>query len=120
MDERPDQALVAEMARGDAAALRTLYLRYEVATFNLILRLAGNRETAEDLMQETFTRVWRTAGSYRPDKGPFRSWLYTIALNLTRNELARKRYRVHHLEAEAAEGLASTADAPDMVLMRAE
>jgi len=120
MEERPDQALVAEVARGDAAALRSLYLRYEAPTFNLILRLAGSREMAEELMQETFTRVWTMAGTFRPDRGDFRSWLFTIALNLTRSELARKRYRVRHVETEEAEALVSRADGPDVLAARSE
>jgi len=73
MEERPDQALVAEVARGDAAALRTLYVRHETQTFNLISRMAGNRQTAQDLMQETFTRVWMMAGTSTPTAAPSRA-----------------------------------------------
>jgi RNA polymerase sigma-70 factor, ECF subfamily len=120
MEETSDQALVAEMAGGDAAALRSLYLRYEVPTFNLILRLAGNREMAEELMQETFTRVWTMARTFRPELGSFKGWLYTIALNLTRSELARKRYGVRHVETDAASELPSTAEGPDALLVRSE
>ena len=120
MEERPDHALVAEVARGDAAALRALYLRYERPTFNLILRLAGNREMAQDMMQETFTRVWTMARTFRGDKGSFKGWLFTIALNLTRSELARKRHRVRHLAEDAVDDLASEADGPDVLLQRSE
>jgi RNA polymerase sigma-70 factor (ECF subfamily) len=120
MEERPDHALVAEVARGDAAALRTLYLRYERPTFNLILRLAGNREMAQDLMQETFTRVWTMARTFRGDRGTFKGWLFTIAVNLTRSELARKRHRVRHLGEDAVEDLASKAEGPDAMLQRSE
>ena len=120
MDERPDQALVADMARGDAAALRTLYDRHEAQTFNLILRLAGDRQTAQDLMQETFTRVWTMARTFDPERGSFKSWLFTIALNLTRNELSRKRYAVRHVEADEAAALPSREDAPDVQLVRSE
>src|SRR3954467_374107 len=116
MEETPDHALVAEVARGDAAALRTLYDRHETQTFNLILRLAGNRQTAQDLMQETFTRVWTMARTFDPVRGSFKSWLFTIALNLTRNELGKKRYAVRHVEADAMDALASTQDGPDVVL----
>src|SRR6266851_435790 len=104
MEDKPDHALVAEVARGDAAALRALYLRYERPTFNLILRLAGNREMAQDMMQETFTRVWTRARTFRGDQGSFKGWLFTIALNVTRSELARHLREVvvlkvyHHLK----------------------
>lgn len=120
MEDTPDQALVADVARGDAAALRTLYLRYERPTFSLILRLAGNREMAQDMMQETFTRVWTMAGTFRGDQGTFKGWLFTIALNVTRTELARKRHRVRHLGEDTAEALASEADGPDVLLQRSE
>src|SRR5215471_5127927 len=112
MEERPDQALAAEMARGDAGALRQLYERHEVQTFNLILRLAGDRPTAQDLMQETFTRVWTMARTFDPARGSFKSWLFTIALNLTRSEMAKKRYSVRHVEVDEADGLASREDGP--------
>jgi RNA polymerase sigma-70 factor (ECF subfamily) len=120
MDERPDQALVADVARGDAAALRALYDRHETRTFNLILRLAGDRPTAQDLMQETFTRVWTMARTFDPERGSFKSWLFTIALNLTRNEMARKRYGVRHVEPDEADALPSREDAPDVRLARTE
>jgi RNA polymerase sigma-70 factor, ECF subfamily len=120
MEDRPDHALVADVARGDAAALRTLYLRYERPTFNLILRMAGDREMAEDMMQETFTRVWTMARTFRGDRGTFKGWLFTIALNLTRSELARKRRGGRHLAADAVEELASPADGPDTLLQRSE
>jgi RNA polymerase sigma-70 factor, ECF subfamily len=120
MDETPDEALMADVARGDAAALQALYDRYERTTFNLILRLAGSRQVAEELMQETFTRVWTTARLFRPDRGAFKSWLFTIALNLTRSELSRKRYRVRHVEADAVEALPSAAAGPDVLASRAQ
>ena len=120
MEERTDEALAVEVARGDAGALRTLYERYERPTFNVLLRLTGSREAAQDLMQETFTRVWTMAGTFRGDRGSFKGWLFTIALNLTRSELARKRYGVRHLGAEAVEDLVSPADGPDVLVARSE
>jgi RNA polymerase sigma-70 factor (ECF subfamily) len=120
MEDTPDHTLVAEVARGDAAALRVLYLRYERPTFNLILRLTGNREMAQDMMQETFTRVWTRARTFRGDRGSFKGWLFTIALNVTRSELARKRHGVRHLADDAVEHLASEADGPDVLLQRSE
>jgi RNA polymerase sigma-70 factor (ECF subfamily) len=120
MDERPDPVLVADVARGDGAALRALYLRYERPTFNLILRLAGDRGMAEELMQETFARVWTMAGTYRPERGDVRGWLFTIALNATRSELTRLRYRFRHVEEDAAESLPSRLPTPDVAAERSE
>src|SRR5689334_5071516 len=104
MEQRTDEALAADVARGDAAALRALYERHERLTFNVLLRLTGNREAAQDLMQETFTRVWTMARTFDPDRGRFKGWLVTIALNLARSEMSKKRYAAVHLPAEAADG----------------
>jgi RNA polymerase sigma-70 factor (ECF subfamily) len=120
MEQRSDQALAAEVARGDTEALRGLYRRYEVQTFNLLTRLTGNRELARDMLQETFTRVWKTARLFDPQRGSFKAWLFTIALNLTRNELSKRRYGVTHVEVGAAENLISGAEGPDALVARAE
>jgi len=120
MDERSDEALAAEVARGDASALRSLYLRYEVRAFNLLLRLTGQRELARELTQETFTRMWRMAHLFDPGRGLFKGWLFTIALNLARSELARKRYAVTHVEPEEADCVAAEAERPDALLARSE
>ena len=120
MEETSDEALMAAVARGDAAALSALYDRYERPTFNLILRLAGSRPLAEELMQETFTRVWTAARLFRREKGAFKGWLFTIALNLTRSELSRQRYRVRHVEADAADAVASREAGPERLAEKAE
>jgi len=118
--EETDEALMAAVAGGDAAALSALYDRYERPTFNLILRLAGRRDVAEELMQEAFTRLWTTARLFRGERGSFKPWLFTIALNLTRSELSRKRYRVRHLEPEAAEELPALTAGPELLAVRAQ
>jgi RNA polymerase sigma-70 factor, ECF subfamily len=119
MDEQSDQALAAEVAEGNAAALRSLYGRYGGQAFNFVLRMTGNRALAEDLVQETFTRVWTMARTYDPGRGRFKGWLFTIALNLTRSELGKKRYGVKHVDAEEIE-IASAAEGPEEEMARAE
>ena len=120
MDQRSDEALAAEAARGDTEALRCLYSRYQVPAFNLILRLTGDREMAQDLLQEAFTRVWTMAHTFDPQRGAFKGWLYTVALNTARSELAKKRHAVTHVEADDALGLVSPADGPEALLVRSE
>jgi RNA polymerase sigma-70 factor, ECF subfamily len=119
MDEQSDQALAAEVAQGNAAALRSLYGRYGGQAFNFVLRMTGDRGLAEDLVQETFTRVWTMARTYDPARGRFKGWLFTIALNLTRSELGKKRYSVKHLDAEGMD-VVSEAEGPHEELARAE
>jgi len=120
MDPESDEALAAEMARGDTAALQALYDRYEAPMFRFLLRLTGDRAAAQDLMQETFTRVWTMAPRFEAQRGRFRSWLFTIALNLTRNERSKHRYGVVHVGTEALGERAAAGPAPDARLLRAE
>ncbi len=79
-------------------AFRILYSRYEMRIYNFIVRYTGSKEIAQDLLQETFTRVWFAAHSFNYESGNFRGWLYAIALNITRNEMSKKRYAYHYLE----------------------
>src|SRR5262249_34713529 len=78
------------------------------------------RHTAEDVLQETFTRVWLMARTYDPLRGSFKGWLFTIALNLTRDELRRRRHGVQHVEVENADTFASTSPGPEAMLARTE
>ncbi len=82
---------VVQMVKADnTRAFSVLVDRYKVKLFNLIYRMLQNREEAEDILQETFLRAFRERESYNPTYA-FSTWIYTIALNLCRNELKRKR-----------------------------
>ena len=87
-----DRALMERIARADSDAFAALYRRYERPLFGFLYRLAGARPLAEDLLQETFTRVWVAARTYDPARGAPRPWLYKVALNVARTELVKKRY----------------------------
>jgi RNA polymerase sigma-70 factor (ECF subfamily) len=76
-----DAALLIRVAERDRAAFELLYRRYVRSVFGLALRRLRDRQRAEDAVQETFTAVWRSAGSYRPERGPAAPWLYAIARN---------------------------------------
>src|SRR5207253_5639447 len=76
-----DAALLIRVAERDRAAFELLYGRYVRSVFGLALRRLRDRQRAEDAVQETFTSVWRSAGSYRPERGPAAPWLYAIARN---------------------------------------
>ena len=89
LDQLSDQKLMAQLQDGNQAALETLLERYKSKLFNTIYRLIQDRETAEDILQETFLRVYRERKSYNPVYC-FSTWVYTIALNLTKNELKRR------------------------------
>ena len=99
----PDRALLERVARGDADAFTALYRRYERPVFGVLLRLAGGRRAlAEEWLQEAFTRVWLGAATHDPSRGEVRPWIYKIALNTARSELARKRHRTPHVSLDEA------------------
>ena len=77
-----DEILVAQVARGDSAALETLYERYASTILGISLKTIGDQAIAEDILQETFWRVWRHAASFQTQLGSFTSWLFRITRNL--------------------------------------
>src|SRR5919109_5028846 len=76
-----DGQLLRRVGEGDRQAFEALYGRYARAVFGLALRRLGDRELAEDAVQDTFAAVWRSARSYRPERGPGGPWLYAVARN---------------------------------------
>ena len=76
-----DTDLLVRVAERDREAFELLYERYVRPIFGLALRRLRDRQRAEDAVQETFAAVWRSAQSYRPERGPAAPWLYTVARN---------------------------------------
>ena len=76
-----DGDLIRRVARRDANAFETLYHRFARPVFGLALRRLGDRMRAEDAVQETFAAVWRSARTYKPDRGAGAPWLYAVARN---------------------------------------
>lgn len=76
-----DAELLARVAGRDREAFEVLYNRYIRSIFGLALRRLRDRERAEDAVQETFAAIWRSASSYKPERGPAAPWLYAIARN---------------------------------------
>jgi RNA polymerase sigma-70 factor (ECF subfamily) len=76
-----DGSLLQRIADGDSGAFETLYHRFARPLFGLALRMLRDRSRAEDAVQETFTAIWRSAASYKPERGPGAPWLYAVARN---------------------------------------
>jgi RNA polymerase sigma-70 factor (ECF subfamily) len=76
-----DGELIQRVAGRDAGAFELLYRRYSRPVFGLALRRLGDRMRAEDAVQETFAALWRSARTYRPERGPGAPWLYAVARN---------------------------------------
>jgi RNA polymerase sigma-70 factor (ECF subfamily) len=79
--EVPDEVLMAQVQRKDAAAFETLLDRHLAPLGRFLFRLSGNRDDADDLAQEAFLRIWREARRWQPDRVRFTTWLYRIADN---------------------------------------
>ena len=101
-----DGTLLERIADGDNAAFDTLYRRFARPLFGLALRMLRDRSRAEDAVQETFAAIWRSAGSYRPERGPGAPWLYAVARNAI---VDRARARGEATFAEPPEVISSDA-----------
>jgi RNA polymerase sigma-70 factor, ECF subfamily len=98
-----DGDLISRVARRDANAFELLYHRYARPVFGLALRRLGDRMRAEDAVQETFAAVWRSARTYRPERGAGAPWLYTVA----RNAIVDRSRSRHEPPAEVPETAAA-------------
>lgn len=90
-----DHQLMAKVADNDLRAFNELIDLYKSKLFTMLVRMVGTEEEAEDLLQETFVRVWEHRRNF-DDRYCFSTWVYTIAMNLGKNEL-RKRKKVRFL-----------------------
>jgi len=72
-------ALIDDISRGDQSALGELYDSTSRIVFGLILRIVTDRATAEEVLLDVYTQVWRQASSYDPSRGAPLAWLTTIA-----------------------------------------
>src|SRR5437870_7044995 len=77
--EPSDGDLLQLVGNGDRRAFELLYRRYARSVLGLALRRLGDRGRAEEAVQETFASIWRSASSYRPERGPGAPWLYAVA-----------------------------------------
>jgi RNA polymerase sigma-70 factor, ECF subfamily len=91
--QAPDEALVTQVAQGSSAALEVLYDRYAATVLGISVRILGNQALAEDILQETFWRVWQSASSYQSQLGSFTGWLFRIARNLAIDTYRRRNVR---------------------------
>src|SRR5882672_10739366 len=90
--ELTDEDVMERCALGSETAFRALVQRYRSRIMNLVCRFINDRDRAEEISQEVFLRVYRNRERYRKS-GKFSTWIFTIAVNLTKNEI---RSRVRH------------------------
>ncbi len=89
-----DQELLRQLAKGNEAAFRALYERYQGPIYRFALHMSGNNATAEEVTQEVFMLLIGNPKAYRPEKGPVAGYLFGMARNLTRRSIQRRHLDV--------------------------
>ncbi|NIL99875.1 MAG: sigma-70 family RNA polymerase sigma factor [Acidobacteria bacterium] len=89
-----DLRLAREARRGDRQALETLYDRHKEKLLGYLLKMLGNRQTAEDVFHDVWIKVMQSLAQYRPVQGSFRPWLFRVAANAAVDRLRKERRRV--------------------------
>ena len=96
-----DDELMERYQKGDESAFTLLVRRHQQPLINFISRFINDRNSGEDLAQETFIRIFKAADRYKPGRAHFKTWMYHIAKNLCKNELRnrerRDKYRVDNV-----------------------
>lgn len=95
----PDVILMLEVGEGNAAAFEELVLRYQARLLSVIAHVVGSRDSAEDIVQEVFLRVYRARKSYKPS-AKFSTWLFKIAHNVAANAI-KSIARRHEVKLDA-------------------
>ncbi len=99
-----DEDLISLVQTRNSEAFAALYDRHARAAYSLAYRMMGERQTAEDLLQDAFLKLWRAAGSYRVERGSVRTWLLSIVHNRGIDQLrssASRRRTQERIEASA-------------------
>lgn len=103
-DETTDEDLMSLVVKGDHRAFSVLVKRHTQKFFNLAYRTLGNEKDAEDVVQDSFTKVWQRPKLYNPERGAkFTTWFYRIVLNAS-IDLKRKSKPVYGLEEQMVDG----------------
>lgn len=102
---RTDEELVEDYLAGDVGALRAIIDRYHDPLFRFLFRLMGDRQSAEDVFQETFLQIHQSLDTFDPTRR-FKPWLFTIAANKGRDALRKRNRRAAvSLSARTRDGL---------------
>lgn len=108
--------IVAQIAAGEVQALRVLYLEFHRLIYGITRRILENPEDAREAVQDTFIKVWKQAGAYRPDRGEVVAWLVFIARNAAIDRArqgARRRVLHQALLAETIDPVRPASDLLD-------
>ena len=108
-----DAALMERVLRQDATALEALYDRYGRPVYSLVLRIAQQPASAEEIVQDVFLQLWRSADRYQIARGPLEPWLFTMARNRALDFLRLKREKQRRREDSDSDLVPSAVIRPD-------
>lgn len=119
----PDDVLLTAVRRGNETALRSLYERYADLVYTVAVRIVGDRELAQEVLQDVFLRCWERADTFKSERGHVGGWLIGIARNravdLLRSSQHRARLREQALLAlDGAEERPGQSDQIDQLALR--
>ena len=114
----PEIGWMARVREGDMEAFRLLVEMHQARVIGTISKMLGSDAESEDLAQQVFIRVWKSAPRYQPT-AKFTTWLFRITRNLVFNELRRKRHFADQPE-DLVEPVERPEKEPDRVLLEGE
>lgn len=88
-----EPVLIDLLKKQDEMGLRLLYDYYSAALYGVIFRVVNDRELAEDVLQESFVKIWKNIGSYNAEKGRLYTWLLNIARNTAIDATRSRAFR---------------------------
>ncbi|HEK19470.1 MULTISPECIES: RNA polymerase sigma factor [unclassified Mucilaginibacter] len=89
----PEEELIQAMQRREKIAAEALYDMYSASLYGVIVRIVIHEELAEDVLQETFIKIWNSFNSYSAEKGRLFTWMVNIARNLSIDKVRSKDFR---------------------------
>ena len=88
-----EQNIIDLLKRKDKQAIALLYDRFGASLYGVVLRIVGSKPLAEDVIQDTFIKVWKKSEQYNPDKGSLFTWLLNIARNTAIDKVRSSHYK---------------------------
>src|SRR5215204_5407003 len=94
-DKQSDEQLMTNLDGPEVErSISTLYERYSRTVFGVGLKILGDRSLAEELVQEVFLKVWRSAHTFDPSRGSFSTWLYRVTRSVALDLYRKRAHRV--------------------------
>lgn len=90
---KDDSSILSRVAQGESSGLNDLYDRYKTLVFSIALHVLGNREDAEEVTLDVFSKVWENAGDYIAKKATVKTWITAITRNRAIDLLRRRNVR---------------------------